>query len=159
MEQEWPRLRSAHAAVAADQLLEGGDLPELLVEGAVDEQVADVCERVESAQMVSGAFAEGRQGILSLDVVVGQSMDATCSQHERALDGRDHHEPDARMTGEAGKQPGVVGLDVRGLHPRGVHGEVDVGEVPAGTDDHIRALVCPDALILAAQIDRTVHGS
>ncbi len=83
VEQERTRLRPAHAAVAAHQLLEGGHLLQLRVEGAVDEQVADVGEGIQPAHVVRGALPEEGQRILALDAIVIEVVNAAGADHER----------------------------------------------------------------------------
>jgi len=63
MEQEGLSLRATHTSVAADQLLEGGDLAELGIVDAVHEQVADVSETVEPTQMLGSSLSEWRHGV------------------------------------------------------------------------------------------------
>ena len=105
VQDEGEALRPAHAAVRADQLLEGGDLAELRPEGAVDHQVGAVREAVGAPQVVGGVGAEGRQRVLALDPALVEEVDARRADRDRAVALRaDQDEADPGVLAERREQ-------------------------------------------------------
>ena len=77
------RLPAAHAAVGADELLEGRDLLELVPVVAVDDDVRAVLEAVGHPHVVGGVGPERRQRVDALDRVVAQRAPAFGPEHDR----------------------------------------------------------------------------
>src|SRR5689334_5570840 len=69
MNQQRPVLPAAQAAVAADQLLERGDLLHVRVEQAVDQQIAGVREPVVPPQIVRGIRPEPTERVDTLNAI------------------------------------------------------------------------------------------
>ena len=126
VEHEGAGLRPAQSAVAADQLLEGGDLLGLGVVQAHHQDVRGVREPVRAPQVGGGIRPERGQRVLAHGVAVVQVVQATGSEHQPAVPlGVDHDEADPRVVGQPGQQAGIVLGQLLEREPTGPAGEGD----------------------------------
>ncbi len=103
VEDEREALRAPHAAVRADQLLEGGDFAELGPERAVQHQVGAVGEAVGAAQVLGGVGAEAGQRVLALEPILIEEPRPALADRERAEALRaDQQEADPGVVAEGG---------------------------------------------------------
>jgi hypothetical protein len=138
MDEHGAALLAAESAVAADQLLEGGDLLGRRLPEAVHGQVAGVRQGVVAAQVGGRVRSERGERVEAVDVVVAQVPPAVRAEHERSpAVGAHQHEPDAGVRGQSVEQLGVPGLDLFHGHPARQPGQVDQGEVAGGRDDDL----------------------
>jgi hypothetical protein len=108
VQHERMRLRPAHSAVRADQLLERGHLTGLVPVGAVEHQVGAMREGVGAAQVLGGVRSEGGKRIRSLDPAGVEVVHAVLADRERAVArGAHHHEGDAGVVAQLRQQPGM----------------------------------------------------
>ena len=113
MHQDGLILPTAQPTVAADQLLEGGDLLGPGVEATVQQDVRRVCQPVVTSEVVGGVRTEPQQGVDALDRSVGQAVRPLAPEHDRTAGPTSHQdEPDPGMLAEAGQQPGMRLLQI-----------------------------------------------
>ena len=90
VEQEWPRLRPAEAAVERDQFLERAALVEHWVVEAADHDVGDVREPVRAEQVLWRGRREAGERVLSFDSPSGEVMRSGRAEHDRPIVFRPH---------------------------------------------------------------------
>ena len=122
------------------------------------QEVADVGEGVDAAEVVGGPRAEGRQRVLAVDPAVGEVVDAgPPDRHGPEGGGLDEHEPDPGVGREAGDEARIALVDLLQGRPPRHRREVDVGQVPAGPHDDVGGLLRHRGRLgVAAHLDGTV---
>ncbi len=92
-EHERVRLAAAHAAVGADELLEGRNLVQVLPVGRVDHDVRAVREAVRARDVRRRVRPVRRERVHAFHHARGEIVPPAGPQHDAV----DHHEADARM--------------------------------------------------------------
>ena len=138
IEDEGLGLRTAHAAVEGDQLLEGAALLGHRVVEAVDHEVGDVREPVRATQVPRCVGREAGQRVLAGDGTVGEPLRAAGADRHRPVVRRArHHESDVRVLGQRRYEPGVLGTDLLEREPVWALPQVDEPEVARPQNDHL----------------------
>ena len=131
-------LVAPHAAVGADQLLEGVDVAGG-VHGGEDEQVAGVGHGRRAEQVGPGAAAVGQQRVLALDLPVVQHLQAAGADRDRPAPlALGHDDADRGPRHQSRDEPGPALQRLLQRHSPGFAREPEQGEAARGDDDELR---------------------
>ena len=171
MEDERLGLRAAETAVRADQLLERGDLAELGVVLAEQQQVGRMDHRVLALEAHDRVRPEQLGRVLALDLVLVEEARALRAEDDRAeLLRADQQQPDARVCRDRGDEPGWSSSSsstvsrwscpVNQTRPRLPEPTTAmvVGSAIGGSSSTSSRLTVPSASVLLAQGGRATLG-
>ncbi len=138
MQNEWPRLRAADAAVEGDQLLERAARLERRVVEAADHDVGDMGEPVGAEEVLRSGRREGCERILALDTPVREVAGAVRAECERpVLGGADEEPADVWVVAQRRDQVGMAFVHLLERQAASFLHQVDEPEVAGAHHDDV----------------------